>query len=114
MTLAVQILGEQRAPDEIILALALPPDHAAFEGHFPGRPILAGVIQIDWAVRLAVQYFQLKQRVAQDFQVKFRRIIAPTDALSLVLRRDPRGVSFEYRVAGEAATSGKIRLDPRA
>jgi len=119
MTPEVRILGEPQwseADDEITVTLALPSDHEAFLGHFPGQPILAGVIQIAWAMQLAAQYFKLEQRVAQDFQVKFRKVIAPTDALSLVLRRDPRRarLSFEYRVDGEIAASGKIRLEPPA
>ena len=101
--------------DEAVIALLLPADHAAFAGHFPGRPVLAGVLQIDWAMRFAAQCFVLDQTAAQDFQVKFRRIIGPDENLSLVLRLDRQRASdaFEYRSAGEIATSGKIRLEPQ-
>jgi 3-hydroxymyristoyl/3-hydroxydecanoyl-(acyl carrier protein) dehydratase len=100
--------------DEAVIDLALPADHEAFLGHFPGQPILAGVVQIDWAMRFAAQYFQLDQTVAQDFQVKFRRVIGPNENLSLALRLDRlrSNVGFEYRIAGEIASSGKIRLEP--
>jgi 3-hydroxymyristoyl/3-hydroxydecanoyl-(acyl carrier protein) dehydratase len=100
--------------DEATIDLVLPADHAAFLGHFPGQPILAGVLQIDWAMRFAARCFQLDQTVAQDFQVKFRRVIGPDQDLSLVLRLDRvrAHVVFEYRVAGEIASSGKIRLAP--
>ena len=99
--------------DEAVIDLALPADHEAFLGHFPGRPVLAGVLQIDWAMRFAAKYFGLDQTVARDFQVKFRRIIGPDEDLSLALRLDrPRGnVTFEYRSAGQIASSGKIRLE---
>lgn len=31
----------------------VPEDLASFEGHFPGAPIVAGTVQLDWAVELA-------------------------------------------------------------
>jgi 3-hydroxymyristoyl/3-hydroxydecanoyl-(acyl carrier protein) dehydratase len=100
--------------DAATIDLALPADHAAFLGHFPGRPVLAGVLQLDWAMRFAARCFALEQIVAQDFQVKFRRVIGPDEDLSLVLRLDRvrAQVAFEYRIAGEIASSGKIRLAP--
>jgi 3-hydroxymyristoyl/3-hydroxydecanoyl-(acyl carrier protein) dehydratase len=103
-----------RAGDEAVIDLVLPADHAAFAGHFPGQPILAGVLQIDWAMRFAARCFELDQTVAQNFQVKFRRMIGPNENLSLALRLDRlrSNVTFEYRIAGEIASSGKIRLAP--
>ena len=38
-------------PDEACFDLHLDPDHPAFRGHFPGMPVLAGVLQIDWAMQ---------------------------------------------------------------
>jgi 3-hydroxymyristoyl/3-hydroxydecanoyl-(acyl carrier protein) dehydratase len=99
---------------EVTIQLDLPAGHPAFLDHFPGRPILAGVLQIDWAMRFAARYLALDQTVAEDFQVKFRRVIGPGEDLSLLLRLD-RSLSlvvFEYRIAGEIASSGKIRLAP--
>lgn len=99
---------------KVTIELVLPADHEAFLDHFPGHPILAGVLQIDWAMRFAARYFALDQTVAQDFQVKFRRVIGPGKDLSLVLLLDRvrSNVVFEYRIASEIASSGKIRLTP--
>ncbi|HEV2676104.1 MAG TPA: hypothetical protein VGV37_16390 [Aliidongia sp.] len=108
-----QIQNRRGEAGEIVVDLALPMSHACFLGHFPGRPVLAGVLQVDWAMRFAAEYFALDQTVAQDFQVKFRRVVGPDEDLSLALRFDrQRGtVTFEYRSAGEIVSSGKIRLE---
>jgi 3-hydroxyacyl-[acyl-carrier-protein] dehydratase len=98
-------------PDEVLIDLALPPDHPAFAGHFPGRPILPGVVQIDWAVQLAGRYLGSRLSAACDFQVKFRHVITVSEALSLELRIDrARGVlDFGYRVGDVLVSSGRIR-----
>ena len=102
---------ERRAPDQIRIVLAVPPDHPAFTGHFPGRPILPGVVQIDWAVQLAHEYLDSAFSAGRDIQVKFRQIIAPSNPLSLNLRFDRTAsvLTFAYHVGNSVASSGRIR-----
>jgi 3-hydroxymyristoyl/3-hydroxydecanoyl-(acyl carrier protein) dehydratase len=102
----------RRAPDEAWFELHLAADHPAFRGHFPGTPVLAGVIQIDWAMQLAQAQFGLQRRAAEDFRVKYSRIVSPAGRLSLHLRLDraAQRLLFEYRLDGEAATLGQVRL----
>jgi len=104
------------AGNEVVVDLALHAGHPVFFGHFPGHPVLAGAVQIDWAMGFAGEYLGLGQRAAQEFQVKFRRVIVPATALSLTLLLDrPRGtLSFDYRVDTTLASSGRIRLEPHA
>ena len=70
-------------------------------------PILPGVVQIDWVVRLANQYLSLGAEAASAFQVKFRRIIGQSQLFTLRLRVLPNHrLAFEYRINGETASSG--------
>ena len=56
----------------------MPPGLAHFAGHFPGLPILPGVVQLDWAMRLAAeQCFGCAHRVASIDRLKF---MAPVGA----------------------------------
>jgi 3-hydroxymyristoyl/3-hydroxydecanoyl-(acyl carrier protein) dehydratase len=95
--------------------LALPGDHTAFAGHFPGRPVLPGVVQVDWAVRLGSTCFGYRFRPATRVRVKFMRIIDPRLAgVSVSLRHDPvRGeIAFEYRVDATIASTGSAWFGP--
>jgi 3-hydroxymyristoyl/3-hydroxydecanoyl-(acyl carrier protein) dehydratase len=98
--------------DEARFALHLDAGHPAFRGHFPERPLLAGVIQIDWAMRLAHTQLGPCPRAAADFQVKYRRVIPPGQALSLHLHIDraKRLLRFEYLLDGASASVGQVRL----
>ncbi len=40
-----------------VLTLDLVPELSVFEGHFPSDPILAGVVQVHWAITYAVGIF---------------------------------------------------------
>jgi 3-hydroxymyristoyl/3-hydroxydecanoyl-(acyl carrier protein) dehydratase len=103
------------APDEVTLDLSIAADHPAYRGHFPTMPILAGVIQLDWVLQLAAIHLGIHHPAATDFQVKYRLPIEPGQPLSLWLWRDAAHdrLTFEYRIAGEVASVGKIALVPR-
>ncbi|PKU24593.1 hydroxymyristoyl-ACP dehydratase [Telmatospirillum siberiense] len=100
-------------PDEssVVLAFRLSAGAAAFDGHFPGHPILPGVLQLDWALRLAERYFGLEPAVGRDFQIKFRHAILPEADVILSLRLDAgRRLDLEYRVGEVVASTGRVRL----
>ena len=47
------ILATRPSPDGIRVDLRVPADLACFPDHFPGFPLLPGVVQLDWALALA-------------------------------------------------------------
>jgi 3-hydroxyacyl-[acyl-carrier-protein] dehydratase len=61
-------------------------DDPMFAGHFPGRPILPGVFQLE-IVRMAVEWIQnRKLTVAEIPKAKFQRPILPGETLRLNLK----------------------------
>ncbi|MGB8600660.1 MAG: hypothetical protein WCD42_00520 [Rhizomicrobium sp.] len=103
---------EHRSANTVTLTLTVPGTHEAFAGHFPGHPILPGVVQLDWAMRLATQHFTLPAYRAEDIRIKFRSIITPDKPLALDLRFDPakNRLNFCYRDDAVEMSSGQIRL----
>lgn len=99
---------------EATFRLALGEDHLAFRGHFPGLPILPGVLQVDWAIRLGTEAFGPSGTFTGLRDLKFQGLIRPEDALDLTLRWDPerRALAFAYTVAGAPKSSGTVCFAP--
>ena len=99
-------------PQGVVIDISLPVELFYFQGHFPGRPILPGVVQIDWVVRLADKYLETTIESAQSFQVKFKSVIEPGRSLTLVLRRasDDRKLLFEYQDGSAVLSSGSVGI----
>jgi 3-hydroxymyristoyl/3-hydroxydecanoyl-(acyl carrier protein) dehydratase len=112
MNLPTILAVDASQPDTVVLQLEIVPDMTAFVGHFPGNPILPGVVQVDWAIRLGVLHLGVAQPVARDFQVKFCQTICPSEQISLTLKRDyVKGrLLFSYTSGDTMKASGKIML----
>lgn len=103
-------VSQQQVGDELQLELVVPLDLAHFTGHFPGTPILPGVVQVDWAITLGQHLMSLPPRFAGMEVLKFQQLVRPGDRLSLTLRFDQeRGkLHFAYRNGEAACSSGRI------
>lgn len=104
-----QINGVDESEDEVILSLTIPTDLYYFQGHFSQTPILAGVIQVHWAMYYIEKYFNLtvEKHLTID-ALKFQLIIAPEYDVNLKLTKiSDTKVSFNYSSAHGAHTSGR-------
>jgi 3-hydroxymyristoyl/3-hydroxydecanoyl-(acyl carrier protein) dehydratase len=81
-----------------------------FEGHFPGRPVLAGVAQTHLATRLGEEIWGFLPGSFQVSRMKFRRLIQPCEKILLVLARDTAKarLAFNFSADGEPASEGVI------
>ncbi len=78
--------------------------HPSLAGHFPGRPIVPGVVLLDemFAVIGGV-------RVASLSTVKFLLPVLPDQEVAVLLDEKPDGrVAFECTVAGQAVLRGTL------
>jgi 3-hydroxyacyl-[acyl-carrier-protein] dehydratase len=83
------------------------PDEAFFAGHFPGRPILPGVAQLE-IVRRALGGSGLREIRG----VRLRKLVLPGESLDLALTELENGaVRFELRRGGEVVSGGVVVKD---
>ncbi len=86
--------------------LRIAPDHPAFAGHFPGKPILPGVVLLDAAVQAAATAAPGCQIVT----AKFHHVVSPGEVLTLEQERLPDDtVRFSIRSVTQLVASGTLR-----
>ena len=91
----------------------VPADHPAFAGHFPGQPILPGVVLLDRALLMAQAHDARHEGCWQVSQAKFLSPCGPDDELVFVLRPGPRdGYAFSVRCGDRDVASGHLLPAP--
>ncbi len=86
-----------------MICVDIPVDHPAFNGHFPGHPILPGVCILNY-VAAAFQNPSLGFRSA-----KFLKPVYPGEALLITFGANKRGAySFTVKVNDSVVCEGQI------
>ncbi len=99
-----------RVGDCFTFAVEIDPASPYFEGHFERAAVLAGVVQVEWAVRFGRELFG----VGDDFRcmeaLKFQKVIRPGDAVKMALEwnRDRATLTFGFSSQVGRHSSGRI------
>ena len=104
------ILDETSIENGVILTLSIPKDLAYFEGHFDKIPIVAGVVQIHWAVYYAQQYLGLNAVFKDMEAIKFKELLLAEQAFKLELNfsKTSQKLLFSYYSENTEYSSGRI------
>lgn len=107
-----EIIHCEQADDLCRLTLRLSPEIDYFNGHFPGTPILAGVVQLNWAVEYAREYLKLTGVDVSSVEVlKFQKVLEPnTEVILSLTRKADDKFLFDYSSAQGNHASGRIKL----
>ena len=80
----------------------VPPDHPAFAGHFPGRPIVPGVVVLDGLLAAV-------NRPCDIASAKFLSSAGPGEMLEFVWREAASGaIRFDIASAGRVVATGTL------
>ena len=92
-----------------VAALPIAANHPAFDGHFPGAPVLPGVVLLDETIRAIERAAGGEPRCWRVGSVKFLRAVAPGEALALEQEQLASGtVRFTILSAGQAVATGAL------
>ncbi len=87
----------------------VPADHPALAGHFPGRPIMPGVVLLDRAILFAEELLGRPVGHWQIGNAKFFSPVGPGELLGFRLEIKPSGaIAFTIRAAERQVASGSL------
>jgi 3-hydroxymyristoyl/3-hydroxydecanoyl-(acyl carrier protein) dehydratase len=97
-----------------ILEVNCPSNLLYFDGHFPGQPILPGVVQLDWVIRFGRECFELPSEFCAVHALKFRRVIPPDMPFILALDYRPTKATLDFKILSDLGThaSGRVLFGP--
>ena len=91
------------------IVFAIPADHPALPGHFPGRPIIPGVVLLDYAIERIGTALGYGLNACRIGSAKFTAPAAPGEPLSLSFRCDERGaIHFTISTGERTAAAGVL------
>lgn len=108
------VLAERRDGWRVELDLRIPVDLAVFAGHFPGLPVVPGVLQIDWVMRFASTRFDVVAMTGAP-AIKFSKLLCPGDRCTLTLEEgtDRDTLSFALRDGDATFAAGRLSVRRR-
>lgn len=90
----------------------VPATHPSLPGHFPGQPIVPGVVLLDEVAAL-LAYNQPGWRLLALPRVKFTRPVRPGDAVAVEAGPAEAGrIAFQCRVGGHDVLAGIAVFGP--
>lgn len=91
-----------------VAELRLAADHPAYAGHFPGQPVLPGVVLLDAVLDQINTCGRYPARHWQILAAKFLMVVRPGDALMLEHEDGGEAVKWAIRNAHGIVASGTI------
>lgn len=86
--------------------LRIAPDHPALAGHFPGRPLVPGVVVLE---RVAAAWKAWRGTAIAGLDAKFTQPLLPGEAATIMLRDEGGRVRFDVaRPDGQTLARGTL------
>ncbi len=106
-----EVLEQLRESDVLERACRVPRDLDCFAGHFPGAPLVPGVLQLDWAMELGAELLNESPRIAEIESLKFPAPLGPGDSFRILVRVVAKS-RVDFRIWGEDReyARGRVRL----
>ncbi len=108
---ALQTLAERDPPSAVTIAA----EHPAFAGHFPGHPVLPGVVLLSLVIEAVARqpaWVARLGRLPRIDHAKFLSPVGPGASVQVRLREHGAGVGFEVMAGDVCAARGELSAAP--
>lgn len=99
-----QIIHLESAHDKVLISLHVANQLSWFDGHFPEQKVLPGVVQVDWAGKLARALFVKDNAFQQLINVKFKTMVMPDTSMQLELNYNAAKNSIKFNFFNDTAS----------
>lgn len=105
-----QLDNVEQNEKELVLTLTMVKELYYFLGHFPQAPLLAGVVQVHFALHYIAEYFQVEIKDYRAINaLKFQLIIEPEQQIKLTIKQlASHKFQFSYTSIRGKHSSGKV------
>lgn len=104
-----RILSVSDEPPQTRILLEVSSDLCWFRGHFPGQPVLPGIVQLHWAILVSHIIYGFGNPPLEIKRLKFKKVIVPPRTLELVVsQRGEHEVLFSISSLGDVNSEGQI------
>jgi len=94
--------------------LVIGADHPALEGHFPGNPVVPGVVLLDCALEAAEDWLAQPLEVATLTQAKFLAPLLPDERAQIALAKSGGTLAFKITRGDTLLAQGAFALADEA
>jgi 3-hydroxyacyl-[acyl-carrier-protein] dehydratase len=97
-----------KEPD--ITTLRIDASHPSLPGHFPGRPIVPGVLLLDQVISRAERWLGRRLSIGTLAQAKFTQALLPNEEATLSLTFSEPELKFEIYKGSDRIAQGSFKL----
>jgi 3-hydroxyacyl-[acyl-carrier-protein] dehydratase len=101
------IKSKELLPENIVAEIVIDPKHTIFEGHFPGSPVLPGVVQLQIVKEIMELHFNQKLAMKTMRTCKFLEVLNPNENPTVQISIKYKLTEF-LEVIASGENNGKI------
>ena len=105
-----QMIDVRRDATSVHARMKIPANLHYLAGHFPGVPIVPGVVLLKWAIELGSKELKLSGAFRRLSALKFMRIMPLDTDVTLNLSAADGVLTFEYQDAGRTCVQGRAHF----